>query len=91
MCALAVCARRTTLKSEPFILLTGCIIINRDVTGWLCCFLLAAGLVRLPAYALSSRLSPHNGISCGQSVCDVRVLEGNVGRKVIDEGEGMSY
>ena len=35
--------------------------------------LLPAELVRLTAHALSSRLSPQNGITCGQSVCDVRV------------------
>jgi len=81
------CARRTTLKSEP--LLTGClIIIKRDITGL--AGLLPAGLVRLPAVALSSRLCPYNGITCGQSICDVRVetAYGSVS-KCIEEGRGQ--
>jgi hypothetical protein len=61
--ALALCARRTTLRLSPFNLLTGCLIIDRDVTGL--AVLLPAGLVRLTAYALSSRLCPYNGITCG--------------------------
>ena len=34
-----MCARRTTLKSEPLHLADGVLIIYRDVTGWLCCSL----------------------------------------------------
>jgi len=47
--------------------------------------LLPAALVRLTAHALSPRLSPYNGISCGQREDDVRVYGG--GSNVIDEGE----
>ena len=35
-----MCVRRTTLKSDPLHLADGCLIINRDVTGWLCCSVL---------------------------------------------------
>ena len=35
--------------------------------------LLPAGLVRLTAHTLSSRVSPYNGITCAQNICDVRV------------------
>lgn len=35
--------------------------------------LLRAGLLRHTGHALSLRLSPYNGITCGQSICDVRV------------------
>ena len=70
-CALGVCARRTTLKSEPLHLADGCLIINRDVTGRVA-FCAPAGLVRRTAPALS-RLTFHNGIPCGQSVREGRV------------------
>jgi len=59
-----------TLKSEPLHLADGCLIINRDVTGRLA-LCAPAGLVRLTAPAFS-RLTLHNGITCGQSVCDGR-------------------
>jgi len=32
---------------SPFILLTGCLIINRDVTGWLCCSLGTTDCLRI--------------------------------------------
>jgi hypothetical protein len=53
-CALGVCARRTTLKSEPLHLADGCLIINRDVTGWLAvCSLLGWYDFLLPRYLVS--------------------------------------
>jgi hypothetical protein len=51
---LGVCARRTTLKSEPLHLADGCLIINHDVTGWLAvCSLLGWYDFLLPRYLVS--------------------------------------
>jgi hypothetical protein len=65
-----VCEENDT-ETEPLEFATGCLIIDRDVTGL--AVLLPAELVRLTAYALSLRLCPYNGITCGQSICHVRV------------------
>jgi len=83
---LAVCARRTILKSDLILFADG--MHHHQTRRHRLAVLLPAGLVRLTAHALSSRLLPYNGIICGQSICDVRMWRAYVGSKVIEEGEG---
>jgi hypothetical protein len=85
-CALGVCARRTTLKSEPLHLADGCLIINRDVTGWLFCSVL--GWYSL----LSMRCLHASPLTMALHVVEVYVM-GACSRhvwavEVIGEGEG---
>jgi len=71
-CALVLCARRTTLKSEPLHFADGCLIINRDVTpDWLAVFAPLLGWYDL--LLTGSLVSPFIMALQGRSVCDGRV------------------
>ena len=86
-CALAVCARRTTLKSESLHFADGCLIINRDVTGWLCCSPAVGLYSLLPTRCLHA--SPLTMALHGVKVYVMGVCSRHVWAvEVIDEGEG---
>ena len=81
-----MCARRTTLKSEPLHLADGCLIINRDVTGRLhFAPLLGWYDLLLPRYLVSP-------FTMALHVVRVYVMGGCSRHvwavEVIDEGEG---
>ena len=66
---------------SPFILLTGCLVINRDVTGWLCCSLGTTDCLRVVFTSLPLQI--HHMWSKY-----MRCVEAYVGSKGMEEGEG---
>ena len=81
-----MCARRTTLKSDPLHIADGCLIINCDVTGRLCCSVLGWYNL-LPTRCLHA--FPFTMALHGVKVYVMGVCRRHVWAvEVIDEGEG---